>query len=176
MTVRQETSPVGVVFYDEAVADFFEDQVDSGRKPEEFGRIWCHTHPGDSAIPSCKDEETFSRVFGSCNWALMFILAREGQTYCRLRFNVGSGGELEIPVEVKYREEFGPSNPEAWEAEYQANVRPELVRMLGLDETFEDPEWNWMKQSSDHRVSGKPGVKQFHSKKRKRKRGRKHEC
>ena len=56
---------------DEAVSVFFEDQVDLGRKPEQFFRLWCHTHPGDSPDPSSIDEETFARVFGRCDWAVM---------------------------------------------------------------------------------------------------------
>ena len=63
-TVRQKVGVVSVSFDDEAVADFFERQVDLGRKPEQFARIWLHTHPGDSPQPSMVDEETFDRVFG----------------------------------------------------------------------------------------------------------------
>src|SRR5438874_4327182 len=51
--VRQECSPMTVKFDDDSVADYFDDQVDRGRRPEEFARIWIHTHPGDSPFPSC---------------------------------------------------------------------------------------------------------------------------
>ena len=111
-----------VSFDDQAVADFFDAQVDAGRKPEQFGRHWLHTHPGDSPQPSSTDEETFDRVFGSCQWAVMFVLAQGGKTYARLRFSVGPGGSIVIPVEVDFRAPFGPSRQEAWEAEYKANV------------------------------------------------------
>jgi len=114
-----------VSFEDEAVAEFFEAQVDAGRRPEQFGRIWLHTHPGDSPQPSMVDEETFDRVFGRCDWAVMFVLGRGGKTYARLRFNVGPGGEGVIPVEVDYGREFGPTDHEAWLEEYKANVQPE---------------------------------------------------
>jgi hypothetical protein len=43
VTVRQRVSCVTVAFDDEAVADFFDAQVDAGRKPEQFGRCWLHT-------------------------------------------------------------------------------------------------------------------------------------
>ena len=125
VTVEQRVTSVSVAFDDEAVADFFDSQVDAGRKPDEFGRIWLHTHPGDSPQPSGVDEETFERVFGRCEWAAMFVLGRTGKTYVRLRFNVGPGGEGEIPVEVDYRRPFGPSDHEAWETEYRAHVRKE---------------------------------------------------
>lgn len=121
-SVKQEATGVSVVFDDTAVADFFESQVDEKRKPEQFGRIWLHTHPGNSALPSGTDEETFERVFGRCQWAVLFILARNGQCYARLRFNIGPGGQMEIPVAVDYSLAFLASDVESWESEYLANV------------------------------------------------------
>jgi proteasome lid subunit RPN8/RPN11 len=125
VTVRQSASGVSVSFDDAAVADFFETQVDCGRRPEQFARLWCHTHPGNSPIPSLVDEETFHRVFGSCDWAIMFIVARGGKTYARLRFNVGPGGQILIPVAVDYRLPFPAADHAAWEAEYQAHIQTE---------------------------------------------------
>lgn len=122
LTVKQNVTVASVSFDDHAVADFFEAQVDAGRKPEQFGRLWLHTHPGDSPKPSCTDEETFARVFGSCQWAIMFILARGGKNYARLRFNVGPGGSILIPVEVDFVTPFGASQRDAWEVEYKANI------------------------------------------------------
>jgi hypothetical protein len=125
VTVRQSVSGVSVSFDDAAVADLFENQVDLGRRPEQFARLWCHTHPGNSPIPSLVDEETFHRVFGSCDWAIMFIVARGGKTYARLRFNVGPGGQILIPVAVDYRLAFAAADHPAWEAEYQAHIQTE---------------------------------------------------
>ena len=121
--VRQVCTMVSVAFDDTAVAEFFDDQVDAGRRPEQFGRVWIHTHPGESAQPSQVDEETFGRVFGSCDWAVMFILARGGETSCRLRFSVGPGGGFEIPVEVDFEGDFAGSDGVAWSQEYSASVR-----------------------------------------------------
>ena len=73
-----------------------------------------------------KDEETFERVFGRCDWAVLFVLGQGGETYARLRFNVGPGGHVQIPVQVDYGLEFGPSDLQAWEAEYRDNIRLEL--------------------------------------------------
>ena len=124
LTVKQQVTSVSVDFDDEAVADLFDAQVDAGIPPERFARIWCHTHPGHSAAPSGTDEETFARVFGRCDWAVMFILARQGETYARLRFNVGPGGEVLIPVAVDYTRPFDGADHAAWEAEYAAHVQP----------------------------------------------------
>jgi len=125
--VRQTCSWAEVTFDDESVADFFDRQVDAGRSVETFGRLWIHTHPGDCPLPSSTDEETFERVFGRADWAVMIILARGGRTYARLRFNVGPGWETTIPVSRDYRHPFAGCDPEAWEAEYLANVTPQTL-------------------------------------------------
>ncbi len=128
--VRQTCTSVSVVFEDAAVAEFFDEQIDAGRRPEQFGRIWIHTHPGESAQPSHVDEETFRRVFGPCDWAVMFILARGGETYCRLRFRAGPGGAFELPVQVDFQSSFAGSNYEDWSREFDA-VRQAEFRFTG---------------------------------------------
>jgi len=113
--------------------------VDAGRRPEQFARIWLHTHPGDSPQPSGTDEETFARAFGGCDWAVMFVIARTGKTYARLRFNTGPGGQISIPVEVDCTRPFGPSDQEAWEAEYKAHIKAEVwpeVEVFGSQLAF----------------------------------------
>ncbi len=159
--VNQKCNCVHVSFDDESVADFFDTQVDSRRRPEQFARIWLHTHPADCARPSSTDEETFARVFGKCEWAVMAILAREGQTFARLQFNVGPGGSMEIPVDVDYRRPFIGSDLDAWEREYVANVQPEPTMLRwheGDERQLESPfcdernaEWydDWMEYVDD---------------------------
>jgi proteasome lid subunit RPN8/RPN11 len=120
--VRQRCDYASVELEDAAVADFFDELVDVGRRPEEFGRIWVHTHPGKSARPSLTDEATFTRVFGACQWSVMLIVARGGETYARLKFGVGPGGSFEAPVEVDYDAPFQASDAQAWRAEYDACV------------------------------------------------------
>jgi len=120
--VRQSCTPASVAFDDESVADFFDRQVDAGHRPEQFGRVWVHTHPGNGPEPSTTDEDTFARVFGRTEWAVMFILARGGASYARLAFHVGPGGSLLIPVEVDFGWEFPATNHAAWQEEYHAYV------------------------------------------------------
>jgi hypothetical protein len=132
--VRQAVTGVSVAFDDEAVADFFDRQVDAGRRPEQFARIWVHTHPGDFAEPSATDEATFLRVFGRTDWAMMFILARGGQSYARLRFHVGPGGDISLPIKVDYTRPFAGSDQVAWQKQYAACVQVEQpVRLTELD-------------------------------------------
>ena len=120
--VKQKVTSISVAFDDESVADFFEDQVEAGRKPEQFARIWLHTHPGNSPEPSMTDEATFTRVFGSCDWSVMCIVAQDGGTFAMLRFNVGPGGEVKIPVYVDYGCEFDATDFDLWVQQYKANV------------------------------------------------------
>ncbi len=121
--IGQRTTLVSVEFDDEAVADYFDQQVDAGLLPERFFRLWIHTHPGDSAEPSSVDEETFERVFGRCDWAVMAILASSGATSARLRFSAGPGGEIEIPLQVDYSGNFAAADHAAWIREYEKCVR-----------------------------------------------------
>lgn len=127
--VKQMVTSVSVSFDDNSVADMFEDQVSLGRMPEQFARIWVHTHPGCSPEPSSTDEKTFARVFGSCDWAIMLIVSRDGKTFARLRFNVGPGGEVNIPVCIDYSIEFGPSDFNTWKKQYADNVTEEVFQL-----------------------------------------------
>jgi hypothetical protein len=121
--VNQLCSPVTVKFVDLSVADYFETQVDRGLRPEQFGRVWVHTHPGDSPRPTGTDEATFASAFGRTHWAVMFILARGGATYARLGFNVGPGGSIEIPAEIDFSQQFTASDWAGWAREYEEHVR-----------------------------------------------------
>ncbi|WP_417390508.1 hypothetical protein [Gimesia sp.] len=127
--VKQTCTDVTVAFDDAAVADYFDDQIDAGRHPEQFGRIWIHTHPGISARPSQVDVETFARVFGNCDWAVMFILARNGATYAELKCADRPKAE-KLSVGIDFKPEFAASDQSAWEAEYLECVREEPLPPL----------------------------------------------
>lgn len=99
---RQLVTAVTVELDDDAVADHFDRCADAGISPARAGRCWIHTHPAISPQPSMTDEQTFERVFGACDWAAMIIVARGGATYCRLRFNIGPGGEVLLPLEIDW--------------------------------------------------------------------------
>ncbi len=160
--VRQVCTGASVSFDDQAVADFFDRQVDRGLSPQVFGRTWVHTHPGSCPQPSSTDEETFSRVFGRTDWAVMFILARGGQTYARLEFHVGPGGWLLLPVEVDYTGPFAASDHVAWREEYLAAVQvaelplfsqrnPEFLSSVAgtINPWDEDWLWDWDRPSQE---------------------------
>lgn len=121
--VPQVCSVVTVAFDDVAVAEYFDQQLDLGRQLEQVARIWIHTHPGNSAHPSHVDEETFERVFGRSDWAVMVIVACGGESYARMRFQAGPGGSLRLPLEVDFQTPFTASDQDAWEKEYLRCVR-----------------------------------------------------
>ena len=136
--IKQTCTDVTVAFDDDAVADYFDDQIDAGRHPENFGRIWIHTHPGFSARPSQVDVETFARVFGNCDWSVMFILARNGATYAELK-NVGRPKAEKMSIGIDFKPDFAASDQSAWEAEYLQSVREEpLPPLWDLAEWFDD--------------------------------------
>ena len=120
--VRQHCTAVTTAFDDTSVADFLDVQIDLGRSPQECCRIWLHTHPGDCPHPSGTDEETFADAFGGPDWSVLFIIARGGQTYCRMQTNAGPGMRRRIGVEVDFDTYFDGSDHDAWAAEYADNV------------------------------------------------------
>jgi hypothetical protein len=175
LTVRQATTAVSVEFDDGAVADHFDDAVDRGLRPDRFARLWCHTHPGDSPEPSMTDEHTFDRVFGACDWAVMFILSRTGRTYARLAFSAGPGGSLLLPVQVDW--EAWPQavleQPEAlapllvaWAAEFDQNVQPMALPLpdprRGINPHLADePDWPELDELYEIQALREQGDEQF---------------
>ncbi len=145
-TVMQGTSAVSVEFADSAVADYFDQCIDAGMKPQQFARVWLHTHPGDSPEPSSVDERTFAEVFGKCDWSVMFILSRTGRTYARLAFNAGPGASIQIPVTVDWerwpqRLEDLQEHVAQWRHEHEANIHPLMPRAAKLmEERFDEME------------------------------------
>lgn len=137
--VRQNVTIVSVSFDDTSVADFFDQQVEFGRKPEQFARLWLHTHPGNSPSPSMTDEETFKRVFGSCDWSVMCILAQSGDSFARMHFGAGPGGDINLPVSVEYGCPFTGSDFASWAEEYKAHIITEpAVKPKRQIEIFDD--------------------------------------
>ena len=132
--VEQTCSAAFVSFDDDSVADFFDDQIDQGRHPEQVGRIWIHTHPASSAHPSGTDESTFEDAFGKADWSIMFILAKEGATYCRLQTKSPVRMGTRLKSVVDWEVEFPAADQDEWLREYEANVLADIYGGYG---------WNW---------------------------------
>ncbi len=120
--MTQRCTYASVAFEDSSVADLFEELVDTGLKPHQFGRIWIHTHPGTCAEPSRTDEATFARVFSAADWALMFILARGGSDYARIRMGQSPNLQIRLKPVLDCSMPFSGSDFERWASEYTTHV------------------------------------------------------
>ena len=152
--LQQVNTGASTLLDDEAVADHFDDQVDAGRKPNQFARIWLHTHPGAQFVnktkrnrriinddlivpsPSWIDENTISRVFGTCDWAVMFIYGGGSTGYARLVLKKPVAGQLVMPVEIR-RKGKNPTKKDfaKWKEEFEKNITEKKwsVPAAGLD-------------------------------------------
>lgn len=122
-TVKQDASAAAFEFEDESLNEYLDQMVDEGFEPCQCMRIWIHTHPGDGCTPSGTDHNTFREKFGECDWALMVIVGKSGNCHAQLRFNVGPRADLLLPVERDYKSPFAGTDHDAWEDEYNANVK-----------------------------------------------------
>lgn len=121
-------------------AEFMETMMDAGLMPWQYSNILIHTHPGNSPIPSGMDENNFVRAFSHPNWAIMFIIAEGGASYCRIKVNVGPGIVKDIKVAIDWSIPFCGSDTESWNDEYAAKV---VVLGLPLYYTTEEVDCNW---------------------------------
>ena len=71
----------------------------------------------------------------------MFILAKGGQTYARLRFNAGPGGEVLIGVGIDYTQPFLGSDQLLWANDFKMHVHPEAEgSFIGTHSRWPDEE------------------------------------
>lgn len=108
ITIKQECTSATFEFDGEAIAAYMEKYTAPpyNWQPHKFMRILIHTHPGNSATPSGTDWSNFNEQFSNPDWAIMFILARGGETTAFMQCNVGPGGKLKmqrnLDVEIDY--------------------------------------------------------------------------
>jgi proteasome lid subunit RPN8/RPN11 len=122
MLVKQECTGATFEFDEKDSIDFLERMMDHGLAPWKTQNVLIHTHPGNDPTPSGTDEDNFDKNFSHPHWAIFFILAKEGKTYCRIRHNVGPGIEVELDCEIDYSGGFPKSNLTGWQKEYDDNV------------------------------------------------------
>lgn len=83
--VKHYASGAFCEFDDDALIKFQDDCSVAGIDGDRCRRVWIHTHPGDSAIPSKTDEDILDEHFENVDWAVMAIFARNGNYTFRLR-------------------------------------------------------------------------------------------
>jgi len=153
LLIKQECTSASFEFDEKDSNDFIDKMMDLGIPPWACQRILIHTHPGESPDPSQTDEENFDKYFSHPHWAIFFILAKGGKTYCRIRHNVGPGIEVYLKTDIDYSMAFPGSNFEKWEEEYKNNVQEKIFDTSILpphdwsnlwDEYEKEKRWNEM--------------------------------
>jgi len=99
--VPQEVSAGSTDLDDEGLADYM-DRMNEERNlnPRMTGRVWFHTHPGNSPSPSTVDTDTFKNFFGELDFAVMFILARNGSVHCSIKYFTSFSPEKQVHQNV----------------------------------------------------------------------------
>lgn len=138
---KQEVSVATTELDDESFAISVE-EMGKMAPPSTFTRIWLHTHPGSSATPSSTDRTTQSTTFSTCEWHVMGILARDGQTHCEMSWWGPDRKSLlsaKIPMEVAWHEPFDAADPDHWSAEYAENVTARKYTLVKPNKSLLDP-------------------------------------
>lgn len=133
----QECSACYTEFDKEAQSNWCEDQMEAGLNPDNFLRIWAHTHPGQSATPSSTDWETFEEAMSEMPWGLMLILSTDNRFVCVFRMK---SQMLNLNVEL-----VPNPVPEAWSEEIK-NVNKKTYNQ------------NWVQGKGYTNVSKKNGL------------------
>lgn len=134
-----------------ALADYQDLMLDEGIAIWQSARVLIHSHPGNSPQPSGNDEDNFRDAFSHPDWAIMFILADMGKSYCRLKINVGPGITKELKVVIDWSIPFEGSNHKSWQLEYDTNViktSKNSSKAVGDDKLFNEEYQEW---TSDQR-------------------------
>jgi len=125
----QEVTESSVEFSGDGVADYYEDCIELGLQPNQYARIWIHTHPMGVYKPSALDEKTFKEVFGKCDWAIMYILTKDQRDYCALQYNKIPSHRVELTGNrVDFSIPFCESRQEEWAEEYKKNVKEKVFK------------------------------------------------
>jgi len=152
---KQEVRTTYVDIDDKGLAIMCDELAQKGLQPSQFMRIWIHTHPkGMGPQPSSKDNETMLKAFGACDWAMMMIVAKNGEISCRLEYNKEvtaawpdpktQKGRVAEACEVKrtYMTEFPATDFAAWKKEYDEKVTPEKMMVVeDYASMVWDPHW-----------------------------------
>ena len=129
--IKQQCTSVEFDLDKDDMAEYQEAMTDEGLAVWQSSRILAHTHPGNSPNPSLVEEENFKRSFTIPDWAIMFIIADSGDTYCRMKINVGPGVVKEMDVVIDWSIPFGGSDVVSWASEYEDKVTEMKFRMTG---------------------------------------------
>lgn len=98
---KQKVSATEVDFDEDDVSRIVTEYAMKGHPADQITNIWIHTHPGSSAKPSGTDEKTFANSYSSQPLAVMFILAKGGETFTRIRTTIKGVGMFMEPKDIE---------------------------------------------------------------------------
>lgn len=156
--ILQECTSVKTDFDTDAQNEWMQNRLLSGENPDNFARIWAHTHPGPSASPSTTDWETFQEVMGDAAWGVMLILGTGNEFVCVFRCN---DQMLNLQVEVE-----SEHIPDSWVTELD-NIKkyiPKKQVQIGYQTN-----WDW--QDSGYEIVNSPGTHNYGKAKKKKENG-----
>lgn len=130
--VKQKAYSAFVEMTSEGVSEYVNSMIEEGIDNfNQFFRVWIHTHPMESPIPSGQDHETFNETFCNQTWSVMFILGNTGKTFASIQCRPDRSNNsvlfapTPIPVYMDISDPNGliGSSEEAWKEEYEKNVQ-----------------------------------------------------
>jgi len=93
-TVKQTVTKTTVEFDDDDMTDYISRMSEKEIWPAMCQKIWVHTHPGNSSVPSGTDWETLNSMLEKIDvndWVIMFILAMDDSYTCKLAYKTKLG-------------------------------------------------------------------------------------
>lgn len=126
--VKQKVSSVRVEFNMEHVAETMHTFADKyGVTPDQWLRVWVHTHPFDSCEPSSVDETTWDNLFDTKSSGVMVIVSETDRIYARAVVRadgVALVKRLKVvkPLPRKWGRLCTDDNVKKWEEEYDELV------------------------------------------------------
>ena len=147
----QECTSVSTDFDEDAQNAWMEEMmIEKKLNPDQFTRVWAHTHPSQSASPSSTDWETFQEIMGNMPWGVMLILGTSNEFSCVFRVKEQM---LNIPVLTAPQE----INPE-WAKELE-NIKPPKPRPIERRQGYYQEPSHWLNQTGGYGKAKKKDTK-----------------
>jgi hypothetical protein len=137
---EQRASAASIKFDAADINRWKDEKVAEGKDFEQFGRVWVHTHPGNTVHPSSDDVESFESIVRhqvSTNelaaailpaseipnlpepWAIMVIVGTQGALHAEIGF-IWHGEFMRHIIQISSK--WDDTTTTGWDAAYEANV------------------------------------------------------
>lgn len=140
---KQTVSVTSVDVDGDDLLDLTEAMDKLGYSADRWSRVWCHTHPGNSATPSSVDEAYFKEL--DQEWSAMVILAENDETYCRFSWCPKSGAVASavVDIEIDYECDFPGTSRKEWLKECDKKVTRQVFKAQPfLPAKYRAPLWS----------------------------------